>query len=180
MRHISLIIESNRDSFSTAFVDRAIDEKLQALKDAGDKGLANYASTYLDRPLAKQLLQAMRRENPEQLAEARRSATKIEAVSARQATAKTIKLFKSGQEENFNNALRDVFPSYLPYPNVAMSCVVNFNAIHNELKLGQKEYFFKSVVDSVLFALDASQEPLHLFEFDRQEHDKEKHKRNTN
>src|SRR3546814_19354141 len=67
MRHISLIIESNRDSFSTAFVDRAIDEKLQALKDAGDKGLANYASTYLDRPLAKQLLQAMRRENPEQL-----------------------------------------------------------------------------------------------------------------
>src|SRR3546814_387973 len=59
-----------------------------------------------------------------------------------------------------------------------MSCVVDFNAIHNELTLGQKEYFFKSVVDFVLFDPDASHEPIHFFELDSKYHDSEKAKRN--
>lgn len=180
LRHISLIIESNRSSFAEAFVDRAIDEKLQALKDAGHKGLASYASTYFDRPLAKQLLQELRQKSPEQFAEARQSATRIEAATAQKSSAKTVRLFKSKQEENFFHALRDAFPHYLPYPNVAMSCVVDLNAIREELTASERDYFFKAVIDFVLYDPLSGHEPLHFFELDSQYHDSEKARINDN
>jgi hypothetical protein len=178
LRHISLIIESNRSSFAKDFVDRAIDEKLQALKESGDKGLASYASTYFDRPLAKQLLKELRRDSPEKLAEARQFATRIEAVTVQKSSAKTIRLFKSPQEQIFFNALREAFPHYLPYPNVAMSCVVDLNAIRESLSYEEKEYFFKAVIDFVLYDPMSGHEPLHFFELDSKFHDSEKAKRN--
>ena len=174
LRHISLIIESNRNSFAKAFVDRAIDEKLQALKEAGHKGLASYASTYFDRPLAKQLLQKLRQESPEQIAEARQSATRIEAATAHKASAKTVGLCKLPQEETLFHALREAFPNYLPYPNVAMSCVVDLSAIRDALSASEREYFFKAVIDFVLYDPTSGHEPLHFFELDSKFHDSEK------
>jgi hypothetical protein len=178
LRHISLIIESDRSSFAKAFVDRAIDEKLRALKEAGNKGLASYASTYFDRPLAKQLLQELRKESPEQFAEARQSATRIEAATTPKSTAKTVRLFKSPQEENFFGALREAFPHYLPYPNVAMSCVVDLRAIRDALSDSEREYFFKAVIDFVLYDPASGHEPLHFFELDSKFHDNEKARQN--
>lgn len=178
LRHISLIIESNRSSFAKDFVDRAIDEKLQALKEAGDKGLASYASTYFDRPLAEQLLKELRRDSPEKLAEARQFATRIEAATVQKSSAKTVRLFKSPQEQNFFHALREAFPHYLPYPNVAMSCVVDLNAIREGLTYEETEYFFKAVIDFVLYDPMSGHEPLHFFELDSKFHESEKAKRN--
>lgn len=178
LRHISLIIESNRSSFAKDFVDRAIDEKLQALKEAGDKGLASYASTYFDRPLAEKLLKELRRDSPEKLAEARQFATRIEAATVQKSSAKTVRLFKSPQEQNFFHALREAFPHYLPYPNVAMSCVVDLNAIREALTYEEMEYFFKAVIDFVLYDPMSGHEPLHFFELDSKFHESEKAKRN--
>lgn len=99
MRHIGLIIESDANSFSKYFVEKFIDEKLQALKAAGDMSLASYASTHFYRPLAKQLLQELSKEAPEQLAQARHSSAKIDAPTRPKATAKTLKFFKSQQKK---------------------------------------------------------------------------------
>ena len=178
MRHISLIIDSDRKCFAGAFVDKLIDQKLHALKEAGDKTLANYASTYFERPLAKQILLELRREDPEQLAQARHSFAKIDAATSRNSSAKTVKLFKSPQEEIFFNALRDAFPLFIPYPNVAMSCAIDIDAIRDSLSPEEREYFFKAIIDFVLYDPKTGHEPIHFFELDSKYHDGEKARRN--
>jgi hypothetical protein len=178
MRHISLIIESDRTCFAKSFVEKVIDEKMLALMATSDDKLASYASTHFDRPLAKTLLLELRQQAPEQLAQARNASAKIEAATNRKASAKTLKLFKSRQEQSFFDALRDVFPNHIPYPNVAMSCVIDIDAIREAIPLEAREYFFKAVIDFVLYDPHAGHEPIHFFELDSKFHDGERARRN--
>lgn len=87
----------------------------------------------------------------------------------------TIKLFKSKQEYEFFYAVRENFPNYYTYPNVAVSCIVDFDKIKDKLSNTEKEYFFKAIVDSVVYEqTDDNFIPKFYFELDSIYHDEKK------
>ena len=171
LKHVTLIIESNRRSFASDFVDQAIDAKLRALHETKSDAFAGYASQYFDRPLAKELLQITKIERPEHLADARRANASVKAIpQVRARTSHTASLFKSPQERNFYEAVRKAFPDLLPYPNVPTSVTIDFDAIKSKLSAEARAYYFKALFDCVLFDPNADYVPLHFFELDSSYH----------
>jgi len=84
---------------------------------------------------------------------------------------RTVPLFKSQQEEEFFMAAREVFATYLVYPNVALSTVIDFGAIREELSSAERQYFFRGVIDCVVFDQHNGYRPLYFFELDSPLHD---------
>lgn len=85
--------------------------------------------------------------------------------------AHSLSLFKSAQEAAFFHALRRVFQTYTPYPNVALSSLIDFEAISPRLSAEERDYFFKGIVDCVLFDPHDDYRPIHFFELDSRHHD---------
>ena len=83
-------------------------------------------------------------------------------------------LFKSHEEQKLYLALRQIFDTYLVYPNVAMSNVINFDAIKEQLNQKERDYFYKSVIDFVVFDQFAGYEPIYFLELDSVWHDLDK------
>jgi len=54
----------------------------------------------------------------------------------------TINLFKSLQEVDFFQALKGIFDTYQIYPNVAISCLINWELIKDELTEDERKFFF--------------------------------------
>src|SRR5690606_20230060 len=82
-----------------------------------------------------------------------------------------IPLFKSRREVEFFLAVREVFATYLVYPNVAISTVLDFDAIKPGLSSEERSYFFRGVVDCVVFDQHGDYRPIHFFEVDSALHD---------
>lgn len=80
-------------------------------------------------------------------------------------------LFNSQQEKDFFQALRQVFPRYDVYPNVALSCLINFEAIRSALTSQERSFFFNGIVDCVVFDQHRDHSPLYFFELDSVYHD---------
>ena len=85
----------------------------------------------------------------------------------------TIRLFKSQQEIDFFLAAREVFATYLVYPNVALSSLVNYDHIKDRLSGEERRYFFRGVVDCVIFDQHDGYRPCYFFELDSSLHDTE-------
>lgn len=83
----------------------------------------------------------------------------------------TISLFKSQQEADFFLAAREVFATYLVYPNVALSCLVDYDALRDRLSPTERRYFFRAVVDCVVFDQHDGYRPRFFFELDSPLHD---------
>lgn len=83
----------------------------------------------------------------------------------------TVSLFKSPQEEEFFRAAREAFPMYTPYPNVALSSLIDFEAIREALSAAERTFFFKGIVDCVIFDQHQAYRPLYFFEIDSAHHD---------
>lgn len=83
-------------------------------------------------------------------------------------------LFKSHEEQKLYLALRRAFDTYLVYPNVAMSNIINFEAISEQLNQKEREYFYKSVIDFAVFDQFRGYEPIYFIELDSVWHDLEK------
>lgn len=83
----------------------------------------------------------------------------------------SLSLFKSNQEAAFFHAVRTVFQTYTPYPNVALSSLIDFEAIRPRLSTKERAYFFKGIVDCVLFDPHDDYRPVHFFELDSGHHD---------
>jgi hypothetical protein len=86
----------------------------------------------------------------------------------------TTSLFKSSQEIEFFMAVREVYPMFTAYPNVALSCVVNFDKIKDKLSSEEKVFFFKGIIDCVVFDQHNSYKPTKFFELDSSYHDSSK------
>lgn len=71
----------------------------------------------------------------------------------------------------FFEAVRSAFPTFYPYPNVAVSCVIDYEAIKNALTTAEREYFFKAIIDSVVFDNCDGYEPKYFVELDSHYHD---------
>lgn len=174
----NLVIELKQHAFSKSFVENFIDRKLTLLKETNSDHLLSYAGQHQDRPLAVQILNEIQVRTPEVLADARRQNISIKATPITNESPKTTKLFKSRQEQLFFEALRETFPTYHPYPNVAVSCVIDYSAVKDILSAEEREYFFKAIVDSVVFDSSKEYEPKFFVELDSQYHDNERAARN--
>lgn len=85
-------------------------------------------------------------------------------------------LFKSQQEVDFFMAVRELFQMYVVYPNVALSCMISFDKIKNNLSQEEKSFFFKGIVDCVVFDQHNSYKPINFFELDSHYHDQPEQK----
>jgi len=86
-------------------------------------------------------------------------------------------LFKARQEFEFYIAVREVFQMYVVYPNVALSCVVDFKKIKPHLTQAERDFFFKGIIDCVVFDYhDDLYKPIYFFELDSAYHDEERQK----
>lgn len=85
-------------------------------------------------------------------------------------------LFRSSLEGEFYQALKNVFPTYFVYPNVAFSNIFDFKKISPSLSHEQRSYFFKSVVDFVVYDPADNHSPKFFFEVDSCYHDSDKAK----
>lgn len=89
----------------------------------------------------------------------------------------TINLFKSIQESTFFYSIIDYYPNFMTYPNVSLSCLIDFKKIEEKLNINEKEYFFKAVIDCVVFKQDNNNFiPKYFFELDSIYHDKPEQK----
>ncbi|RMO93626.1 hypothetical protein ALP36_200120 [Pseudomonas syringae pv. coriandricola] len=167
----NLIIELGQHGFSQSFVDRFVDERLKLMQETKHAALLNYAQSYQHRPLAKQIIQSFLQTKPETVAASLRENMTIRATEVVAGEAKTIRLFKSKQEEHFYEAVRRVFPTYHPYPNVALSCVLDYPAIKDQLSEKARSYFFQAIIDSVVFDGGRGYEPRYFIELDSSFHD---------
>lgn len=81
-------------------------------------------------------------------------------------------LFKSKQEKEFFEAVRDAFPMYIVYPNVALSSIVNFGLVKDRLSPAERAYFFQATVDCVVFDYHRElYQPKYFYELDSIYHD---------
>jgi len=180
LEYPGIVLDLKQKSFSESFISKFINEKLQVMQLLNSDGLISFAASHQKIPLAKKILQDIQETKPELIANERRENTSIKATKTVKGEAKTIKLFKSQQESNFFEAIRQSFPTYHPYPNVALSCIINFEAIQNYLNPAQKNYFFRAVIDSVVFDANGGYKPMYFFELDSHYHDNDKAKENDN
>ncbi|WP_423770509.1 DUF2726 domain-containing protein [Pseudomonas sp. NLJ1] len=169
--YTNLIIELIQHGFSQGFVDRFVDERLKLMQETNHSALLNYAQTHQHRPLAKGIIQSFLQAKPEAVAASLWGNMTVRATEVTPGKPKTIRLFKSKQEENFYEAVRRVFPTHHPYPNVALSCVLDYQAIKDQLSEQAKSYFFRGIVDSVLFDVGAGYVPVYFIELDSSFHD---------
>jgi hypothetical protein len=80
-------------------------------------------------------------------------------------------LFKSQLEFQFYQALKDVLPTYFVYPNVVISNIFDFDMIQEYLTDNEKDFFFKGVVDFVVYDPADNHKPKYFFEVDSSYHD---------
>ena len=82
-------------------------------------------------------------------------------------------LFKSKQEKEFFEAVKDTFPMYLVYPNVALSSIVDFSLVKDRLSSTERAYFFQATVDTVVFDYHHElYQPKYFYELDSLYHDR--------
>ncbi|WP_181265821.1 DUF2726 domain-containing protein [Pseudomonas aeruginosa] len=167
----NLLIELNQHGFSQDFVNRFVDERLKLMQETKHSALLNYAQSHQHRPLAKEIIQSFLQAKPEAVVASMRENMTVRATEVTPGKPKTIRLFKSKQEENFYEAVRRVFPTYHPYPNVALSCVLDYPAIKDQLSEKARSYFFRGIVDSVVFDVGSGYEPKYFIELDSSFHD---------
>ncbi|MFL6229316.1 MAG: hypothetical protein ACJ741_11105 [Pyrinomonadaceae bacterium] len=81
-------------------------------------------------------------------------------------------LFKSRQEKEFFEAVREAFPMYIVYPNVAVKSVVEFDSVRDALTHSQRDYYFKATIDCVVFDYHSDLYlPRYFYELDSPHHD---------
>lgn len=173
-----LIIEIGKHAFSEDFISKFIDKKIELLKALKSDSLIGFASANQHRESARLVIKEFKQVQPEVIADARREKVSIKSNEVTNAKPKVINLFKSLQEQYFFEAVREAFPTYHPYPNVALSSVIDFEAIQTQLSSEEKSYFFRSLIDVVVFDTRYAYEPKFFIELDSVYHNSKRSQKN--
>ena len=64
------------------------------------------------------------------------------------------------QEVDFFMGVRDVYQMFVVYPNVALSCVIDFKKIQKSLSEEEKTFFFRGIIDCVVFDQHNNYKPI--------------------
>lgn len=148
-------------------------EILQSLKE--DKLAYMIACKWTHLNYSKELITQYENTHPRELKHLSDDTMKVSINPNIQKENHTIPLFKSKQEYEFHYAIIDAYPNYYTYPNVAVSCIIDFDKIKDKLSSEEKEYFFKAIVDCVVYKqTDNNFIPKFYFELDSIYHDEKK------
>ncbi len=176
-RHVGMLVMTDRKFFPPQFWKPVMAVRIQALFDVQDATFAGLASEFsAELPLAGQLLEALHRQRPEELADARRSALNIKAVAV--ATSKAAPpaprhvtpLFRSPQERAFFDAVERAYPELMAFPNAPLSVALAYEPIKAALSQDARDFFFKGQFDCVIFDREGLGLPLYFFELDSSWH----------
>lgn len=130
-----------------------------------------YARFYPEHPRCADVLRAHAPPPAERVDHAQAEHVTVTATPGQTGINHTISLFRSKQERTFFMAVRDVFPAYLVYPNVALNSLVDYEAIKPHLSGAERSYFFRALVDCVVFDQHDDYRPRFFFELDSPLHD---------
>lgn len=139
-------------------------------KDKPDEAY-NYAKLYPNEPICIEVIEACEKLIPKSV---KHSQSNRISVTERKEVANvdyTISLFKSIQETEFFYALKRTFEMYQIYPNVSISCLLNWGLLKDDLIDDERKYFFTGIIDFVIFDQAEGFKPLHFFELDSPLHD---------
>lgn len=156
--------------------EKIVSEYISFLKLTNQPKTAYFISKKWDSlVIANNFIDEYEKNNPVEINHSNSSNIKISMNSNLKTERNIINLFKSKQEYEFFYAISDKYPNYFTYPNVALSCIINFDEIKNELDSNESNYFFKAIIDCVVFKSDNNNfEPMYFFELDSIFHDDEK------
>lgn len=135
------------------------------------------AKFYAEHPACAEVIAAFEANQPKIVAHSQSQQINVAEMPVASEIDHTTSLFKSQQEIDFFLALRDVFPMYTVYPNVALSTVISYSGIKAGLSGEEKDYFFKGIVDSVVVDHHDNYKPVFFFELDSAFHDIEERRR---
>jgi hypothetical protein len=124
-----------------------------------------------ERDVCLDVIRRYKEAQPTQIAHTRTTTIQVTVNREVADTDFTISLFKSRQEFDFFQAVRQVFPRYDVYPNVAISCVIDFDKIEPVITPDERRYFFMGIIDCVVFDHLQGYKPLYFFELDSAFHD---------
>lgn len=133
-----------------------------------------YARKYPHLSVSIELLQEFERTQPKVVEHSQQRTIHVTVNREVEAVNHTISLFKSKQEYEFYRAVREVYSTYLVFPNVAVSALVDFEQIKHLLEPHERNYFFKALVDCVVFDAENAFKPFKMLEIDSEYHDSEK------
>lgn len=175
------IIDNFKDrylSISDSQHKKTIEFLIDHYKDR-DLSLAyHYAMVMPELACSKPIINAYKESERKEISHQKSNKIKIDENLTFADVNHTRSLFKSKQEEEFFLAVRGVFQMYTVYPNVAVSTVINFEAIKSSLNQRERNYFFKAVIDTVVVDHLNNFKPIYFFELDSPFHftDEQKNK----
>ena len=133
-----------------------------------------YANLFPEEEISKEIIKLYSETETQIIEHDRHDYIKITHNSLPINTKASTPLFKSNEEQKLYLALRQIFDTFLIYPNVAISNVINFEAISGQLNQKERDYFYKSVVDFAVFDQFRGYEPIYFLELDSVWHDLDK------
>jgi len=80
-------------------------------------------------------------------------------------------IFRSKQEEEFYYALSTFYPQHLIGVNVSIQTVLNADSIQGQLSYRERTFFFRGILDAVVYDTEPSFLPIIAFEIDSPLHD---------
>lgn len=172
LSNLHLLHSAKLYSFSESTVNILILELARLHDNKGDLEQAYYYAAKLPQDsFCASIIEKYSRTLPKVVAHSQSHKIRVTENKDIAAINHTISLFKSPQEQDFFMAVRDAFPLYMAYPNVALSTLINFDAIQTVLSSDEKNYFFTAVVDCVVFDQHKEYIPIYFFELDSSTHD---------
>lgn len=75
-------------------------------------------------------------------------------------------LFKSKNETMFYQALEELFPNYLVYPNMTLANIFDFGSIKSSLSKREMDYYFEATIDFVVYDPEDNYNPRYFFELE--------------
>lgn len=157
--------------------DEAINVAIANAKIANLSLAYNYAKKYPDNEISQSIITKYHKEFPKEISNSseNRILTTENTLDENGIDARK-SMFNSYQESEFFVALKRVFDTYQVYPNVALSNVIEYDLIKNQLNQTERNFFFKSSIDFAVFEPFKNYYPIYFFELDSIYHDTKEQK----
>ncbi|SDK43414.1 Protein of unknown function [Catalinimonas alkaloidigena] len=160
----------DKDDFEKLVVKLATEYyEAERLKEA-----YQYAKNLPSHFFCKQVIEEFKRTQPVNVKHSQSDYIHLTETQGESEIDHTISLFKSEQEYLFFRALREAFPMYVVFPNIALSSIINFEAIQGLLQQKERSFFFRSLIDCVVLDQEEFYKPKYFFELDSIFHDSDK------
>lgn len=161
-------------TLATQNLIKLVEQLILGLRTTQAQSALRYARLYPNLPVSIELIKEHDRSQPKIVEHSQQRAIQVTVNNEVESVDSTISLFKSKQEYDFYRAVREVYSTYLVFPNVAVSALINFQQIEQSLNQNEQSYFFRALVDCVVFDAENSFKPFKMLEIDSVYHDSEK------